>query len=73
MCSICNKYVILDINQWGFAYPRFWEYEFKRQGFVLVKLISSSLNSPVCPRKIHLKKVPLWNSKGSVGGPIKTN
>jgi SAM-dependent methyltransferase len=39
MCKLSEKYVILIISEWGHAYPRFWEYEFNRNGFLLVKCI----------------------------------
>lgn len=39
VCRISNRYVLLIINEWGHAYPRFWEYEFGRNGFLLVKCI----------------------------------
>lgn len=39
ICSLSEKYVILIINEWGHSYPRFWEYEFSRNGFLLVKCI----------------------------------
>jgi SAM-dependent methyltransferase len=37
MCKISDKYIILIINEWDHSYPRFWEYEFNRNGFWLVK------------------------------------
>ena len=40
ICAISNKYVALIISLWGHAYPRFWEYEFNRNGFVLVKCVT---------------------------------
>jgi SAM-dependent methyltransferase len=38
-CKISKKYVILIINEWDHAYPRFWEYEFSRNGFLMIKCI----------------------------------
>jgi SAM-dependent methyltransferase len=37
ICSISKHYVVLIINESGHSYPRFWEYEFNRNGFVLIK------------------------------------
>ncbi|OPY36124.1 MAG: tRNA (mo5U34)-methyltransferase [Methanoregula sp. PtaU1.Bin051] len=37
ICDLSRHYVILDIYEWGHSYPRFWEYEFNRQGFILIK------------------------------------
>jgi SAM-dependent methyltransferase len=39
ICKLSKKYVFLIISEWGHAYPRFYEYEFNRQGFLLVKAI----------------------------------
>jgi SAM-dependent methyltransferase len=39
VCDIADKYVILMISEWDHLYPRFWEYEFNRQGFLLMKSI----------------------------------
>lgn len=39
LCRISRKYIILIISEWGHDYPRFWEYEFNRNGFLLVKCI----------------------------------
>lgn len=39
MCKLSEKYIILIISEWGHSYPRFWEYEFNRNGFLLVKRI----------------------------------
>jgi SAM-dependent methyltransferase len=39
LCRITRKTVILLINEWEHAYPRFWEYEFNRNGFLLVRCI----------------------------------
>jgi len=39
ICSLSRHYVILIISEWGHAYPRFWEYEFNRNGFLMVKCI----------------------------------
>jgi hypothetical protein len=40
ICAISNKYVVFIINLWGHDYPRFWDYEFNRNGFDLVKCIT---------------------------------
>lgn len=37
LCRISSGYIILMISEWGHAYPRFWEYEFNRNGFLLVE------------------------------------
>jgi len=39
ICDITDRYVLLVISEWGHRYPRFWEYEFNRQGFLLVKCL----------------------------------
>jgi SAM-dependent methyltransferase len=39
ICLCAKEYVILNIFEWGHDYPRFWEYEFNRHGFFLVKCI----------------------------------
>jgi SAM-dependent methyltransferase len=39
ICLCAKEYVVLNIYEWGHAYPRFWEYEFNRHGFFLVKCI----------------------------------
>ena len=39
MCEISKRYIVLIISEWGHDYPRFWEYEFNRNGFSLVKSI----------------------------------
>jgi SAM-dependent methyltransferase len=39
MCKLSERYIILIISEWGHSYPRFWEYEFNRNGFLLVKRI----------------------------------
>lgn len=39
ICSLSEKYVVLIISEWGHSYPRFWEYEFSRHGFLPVKCI----------------------------------
>lgn len=38
VCRIARRYVVLVIAEAGHAYPRFWEYEFARQGFELAHL-----------------------------------
>jgi SAM-dependent methyltransferase len=37
ICDITERYVLLIIAECGHRYPRFYEYEFNRQGFLLVK------------------------------------
>lgn len=39
ICNVSGRYVLLIISEWGHRYPRFWEYEFNRQGFLLVKCL----------------------------------
>ena len=39
ICGLSKRYVVLDIYEWGHSNPRFWKYEFNRQGFALVKCI----------------------------------
>lgn len=38
VCRIARHYVVMVISEAGHAYPRFWEYEFARQGFELTHL-----------------------------------
>lgn len=38
VCNIARRYVVLVISEAGHAYPRFWEYEFAREGFELTHL-----------------------------------
>jgi len=38
VCTIARRYVVMVINEWGHSYPRFWGYEFAREGFDLVLL-----------------------------------
>ncbi len=38
VCQIAKKYVVMVISETGHAYPRFWEYEFAREGFELMHL-----------------------------------
>lgn len=38
VCAIARRYVVLVISEAAHAYPRFWEYEFARQGFELSHL-----------------------------------
>jgi SAM-dependent methyltransferase len=38
VCRIARRYIVLVIAEAGHAYPRFWEYEFARQGFELSHL-----------------------------------
>ncbi|MDP3396790.1 MAG: class I SAM-dependent methyltransferase [Methanoregula sp.] len=42
VCELSDEYIVFIISLWGHAYPRFWEYEFNRNGFCLVKCITSS-------------------------------
>lgn len=47
VCSIARHYVVMVISETGHAYPRFWEYEFARQGFELMHLRRpASLKAP---------------------------
>jgi SAM-dependent methyltransferase len=39
ICDITERYVLLIIAEWGHRYPRFYEYKFNRQGFLLVKAL----------------------------------
>lgn len=49
--KICSDTIVLIIFEWGHAYPRFWEYEFNRNGFMLVKCLrpfdGSSINRDI--------------------------
>ncbi len=38
VCAIARSFVIMVISESGHSYPRFWEYEFARNGFELVHL-----------------------------------
>lgn len=38
VCRIAKRYAVLVISEAGHAYPRFWEYEFAREGFELAHL-----------------------------------
>lgn len=38
VCAIARRHVTMVISETGHAYPRFWAYEFSRQGFELVHL-----------------------------------
>jgi SAM-dependent methyltransferase len=38
VCRIARRYVVLVISEAAHAYPRFWEYEFAREGFELTHL-----------------------------------
>lgn len=38
VCRIAKRHVVLVISEAGHAYPRFWEYEFAREGFELAHL-----------------------------------
>jgi SAM-dependent methyltransferase len=39
LCAISRHTIILFINEWGHLSPRFYEYEFNRNGFLLAKCI----------------------------------
>jgi SAM-dependent methyltransferase len=39
ICKISKRFVILIIGESSHSYPRFWEYEFNRNGFLMVKCI----------------------------------
>lgn len=39
ICKMSRRYVILIIAESAHSFPRFWEYEFNRNGFLLVKCI----------------------------------
>jgi SAM-dependent methyltransferase len=39
ICHISKRFVVLIITESGHSYPRFWEYEFNRNGFLMVKCI----------------------------------
>ena len=38
VCAIAKRHVVLVISEAAHAYPRFWEYEFAREGFELTHL-----------------------------------
>jgi SAM-dependent methyltransferase len=38
VCRIARRHAVLVITEAGHAYPRFWEYEFAREGFELTHL-----------------------------------
>jgi len=38
ICRVTKKTVVFMINESGHSYPRFWEWEFNKQGFVLSKV-----------------------------------
>lgn len=38
VCRIARRYAVLVISETGQTYPRFWEYEFAREGFELTHL-----------------------------------
>jgi SAM-dependent methyltransferase len=38
VCRIAKRHAVLVITEAGHAYPRFWEYEFAREGFELTHL-----------------------------------
>lgn len=39
ICKISKRFIVLIISESGHSYPRFWEYEFNRNGFLMVKCI----------------------------------
>lgn len=43
LCRVTRKYIILVISENGHSYPRFWEVEFERYGFMLTKLLRPAL------------------------------
>ena len=47
VCGIAKRYVVLVIAEAAHAYPRFWEYEFAREGFELTHLRRPA--SPTAP------------------------
>ena len=47
VCRVARRYVVLVISEAGHAYPRFWEYEFAREGFELCHLRRPA--SPLTP------------------------
>ena len=38
VCRVARRYAVLVISEAGHAYPRFWQYEFAREGFELTHL-----------------------------------
>ena len=38
LSALCTQYILLIISESGHAYPRFWRYEFEKNGFNLIKL-----------------------------------
>ncbi len=48
LCSISSGNIVLIISEWGHSYPRFWEYEFNRNGFLLVKYMRPFDGSRFC-------------------------
>lgn len=38
VCRVAKRYAVLVISEAGHAYPRYWEYEFAREGFELTHL-----------------------------------
>lgn len=47
VCRIARRHVVLVISEAAHAYPRFWEYEFAREGFELTHLRRPA--SPAAP------------------------
>ncbi len=48
MCAVSRKYVIMVGDDGvGVLYPRLWEYEFGRNGFMLVKLLRPANGKPL--------------------------
>ena len=52
VCKIAKNYVVLVISESGHAFPRYWEYEFAREGFELVHLRRPA--HPDSPSQQHL-------------------
>lgn len=47
VCAVAKTYVVMVISETAHAYPRFWSYEFARQGFELTHLRRpASMNAP---------------------------
>jgi SAM-dependent methyltransferase len=47
LCRICNQSVVLMIYESGHSYPRFWEWEFNQQGFILSKALRPAATGEV--------------------------
>ncbi|MBN2299083.1 MAG: class I SAM-dependent methyltransferase [Deltaproteobacteria bacterium] len=57
ICALSNRYVVLIISEWGHTYPRFYEYEFNRQGFLLVKAIRPWDGKPVISDPLEISSL----------------